>query len=123
MPRQHRRTPRTADPRPARLLQREPGQPDPRRDPANPEHRGHLSHELIGGAAAFAAARAYEQRQARDGAPPNHQLAKELLAAFAGAEVDKLVETRGLDFVDREQAKREAQRQAEAALAQSGQFN
>ena len=29
--------------------------------------------------------------------------------ALAGAEVDKLVETRGLDFVDKERAKRQAQ--------------
>ncbi|WOO85699.1 uncharacterized protein LOC62_07G009195 [Vanrija pseudolonga] len=92
-------------------------------DPSNPDHQGHLSHELIGGAAAFAAARAYEQKQARDGAPPNHQLAKELIAAFAGAEVDKLIETKGLNALDREKAKRAAQQQAEQALAQSGQFN
>ncbi|RSH86238.1 uncharacterized protein EHS24_004476 [Apiotrichum porosum] len=91
-------------------------------DPNNPEHQGHLSHELIGGAAAFAAARAYEQKQEREGKPANHALAKELLAAFAGAEVDKLAETKGLSFLDREKAKHEAKKQAEAALAQSGQY-
>lgn len=32
-----------------------------------------------------------------------------MLAAFAGGEADKLVETKGLDFVDREKAKRQAQ--------------
>lgn len=90
------------------------------------------------GAAAFAAARAYEQKQEREGKPANHALAKELLAAFAGAEVDKLAETKGLSFLDREKAKHEgesrsckrrsvadihpAKKQAEAALAQSGQY-
>lgn len=43
----------------------------------------------------------------------NHGFAKELLAGIAGAEVDKLIETKGLDFVDREKAKRHAKQQAE----------
>jgi hypothetical protein len=37
---------------------------------------------------------------------------KELLAGFAAAEVDKLVETKGLDYIDREKAKRHAVAQA-----------
>lgn len=49
-------------------------------------------------------------------------MAKELLAAFAAAEVDKLVETKGLDSIDRERAKRQAQQQAEEALNQTGQY-
>ena len=43
----------------------------------------------------------------------SHQFAKELLAGIAGAEVDKLAETKGLDFVDREKAKRHAKQNAE----------
>jgi hypothetical protein len=42
------------------------------------------------------------------GKPVTHQFAKELLVGFAGAEVDKLAETKGLDFVDREKAKHQA---------------
>lgn len=38
----------------------------------------------------------------------NHQFAKELLAGFAGAEVDKLAETKGMDEYDRERAKHQA---------------
>ena len=38
----------------------------------------------------------------------SHQFAKELLAGFAGAEVDKLAETKGEDFYDRERLKRDA---------------
>jgi hypothetical protein len=41
----------------------------------------------IPGAAAFAAMRAYEKHQEANGRPPQHQLAKEILAGFAGAEV------------------------------------
>lgn len=43
----------------------------------------------------------------------SHGFAREALAALAGAEADKLFETKGLDFVDREEAKRHAKRQAE----------
>jgi hypothetical protein len=43
----------------------------------------------------------------------NHQFAKEMLVGLAGAEVDKLFETKGLDFLDKEEAKRHAKQQAE----------
>lgn len=36
-----------------------------------------------------------------------------MLAAAAGFEVDKLVETKGLDMIDREKAKHHAKQQAE----------
>jgi len=49
----------------------------------------------------------------------NHAVAKEMLAAVAGAEVDKLVETKGLDYIDREKAKSQAQQQAEQMLYQA----
>ncbi len=38
-------------------------------------------------------------------------MAKEILAGIAGAEVDKLFETKGLDFLDREKAKHHARQQ------------
>ncbi len=75
-------------------------------------NKGSWTHEVIGGAAAFEAMRAYEKHENRDGAPPNHQKAKEMLAGIAGAEVDKLFETKGLNTFDREKVKREAQQQA-----------
>ncbi|KAJ5994380.1 hypothetical protein N7451_010104 [Penicillium sp. IBT 35674x] len=78
-----------------------------------PEHEAKFSHELLAGAASFAAARAYENHVAQNGQPPNHAMAKELLAGFAGAFIDREVETKGLDFVDREKAKRHAERQIE----------
>ena len=51
------------------------------------------------------AMRMYEQRQAAEGKPPSHQFAKEMLAGIVGGEVDKLVETRGMDYMDAERAK------------------
>jgi hypothetical protein len=47
------------------------------------------------------------------GKPISHQFAKELLVGLAGAEVDKLAETKGMDFVDREKAKHHAKEQVE----------
>lgn len=43
------------------------------------------------------------------GQPPSHAKAKEIMAGFAGAFVDREVETRGLDFIDKEKAKYHAQ--------------
>lgn len=78
-----------------------------------PGHKADWSHELIGGAAAFAAARAYEKKQEKEGKPASHALAKELIAGIAGAEVDKLFESKGLDFIDKEKAKHHATKEAE----------
>jgi hypothetical protein len=47
------------------------------------------------------------------GKPVSHQFAKELIAGFAGGEVDRLAETKGADYIDREKAKHQAKRQAE----------
>lgn len=70
----------------------------------------------------FAAVRAYEQHCAQNGKPQSHALALEILAGFAGAEADKLIETKGLNEVDAIKAKRAAKAQAAEALHQSGQF-
>ncbi|ORX77067.1 hypothetical protein K493DRAFT_342967 [Basidiobolus meristosporus CBS 931.73] len=75
-------------------------------------HEGTLSHEVIAGAAGFEAMKAYENHLRRTGEQPSHSLMKELLAGFASAEVDKLVETKGLDWIDAEKAKKQAQAQA-----------
>lgn len=50
----------------------------------------------------------------RLGKPISHQFAKELLVGIAGAEVDKLAETKGLDFIDREKAKHHAKEQVQS---------
>ncbi|KAJ7908378.1 hypothetical protein B0H13DRAFT_1617535 [Mycena leptocephala] len=68
-------------------------------------HKAALSHELIAAAASYEAAKAYEKHCAENGQPESHAKAKELFAAFSGAFVDRMVETKGLDFVDKEKAK------------------
>jgi len=61
-------------------------------------HHGSWTHELVAGAAAFEAMKAYEDKEKREGLPVNHTFAKELVAGFAAAEADKLFESKGLDF-------------------------
>ncbi|KAJ3740345.1 hypothetical protein DFH05DRAFT_1508427 [Lentinula detonsa] len=82
----------------------------------NAPHKAELSHELIAAAASYEAAKAYENHCAANGKPDNHAKAKELLAAFSGAFVDRIVETKGLDYVDAEKAKHHAKKQAEEGL-------
>ncbi|KUI60291.1 hypothetical protein VP1G_07488 [Cytospora mali] len=82
------------------------------------QHDPSLSHELLGSAAAFEGMRLWEQKQRKDGQPVEHGVAKELIAAAAGFEVDRLAETKGLDFIDREKAKHHAKKQAEQLYEQ-----
>ncbi|KAG8700770.1 hypothetical protein FRC08_004460 [Ceratobasidium sp. 394] len=83
----------------------------------NRPHEASWTHELIAGAASYQAAKAYEEHVARNGKPDSHSKAKEFLAGAIGAFVDREVETRGLDYIDREKAKHHARQQADAALA------
>lgn len=101
------------------------------------ENKSSFGHELIAGGAAFAGFKAFEDHQRKEGKPVSHQFAKELLAGFAvcepsisqlytgdiyyfqfadvsqGAEVDKLAETKGEDWFDKEKAKHQAKQNAE----------
>ncbi|POR34891.1 Putative CipC1 protein, concanamycin induced protein C [Tolypocladium paradoxum] len=105
----------------------------------NRPHEAKWTHELLGGAAAYEAAKAYEDHVARNGEgmgwalctiangactgqPDGHAKAKEILAGVIGAFVDREVETKGLDFIDSEKAKRHAQAQAEEQLAGEGRW-
>ncbi|RDW60062.1 hypothetical protein BP5796_11668 [Coleophoma crateriformis] len=72
-----------------------------------------FSHEALAGAASFGAFKLFEDRQRKEGKPVSHAFAKELLAGLAGAEIDKLAETKGEDFIDREKAKYHAKQQVE----------
>jgi hypothetical protein len=80
-------------------------------DEGRPRHE--ITHELIAGAAGFEAMRMYEHHREREGIPEHHELAKELLAGFATAEVDKHFENGYYDHLDQEQARFQAQQQAD----------
>ncbi|KAI6122195.1 hypothetical protein EDD16DRAFT_1572679 [Pisolithus croceorrhizus] len=81
-------------------------------------HEASLSHELLAGAASYEAAKAYERHVESNGQPASHAQAKEILAGLAGAFVDREVETRGLDYVDRERAKRQAQQHVDETFTE-----
>lgn len=55
---------------------------------------------------------AYEAHLRAEGKEPTHAFMKEMLAGIAAAEVDRLIETKGLDYIDRHQAEQMAQQQA-----------
>ncbi|CAF3328870.1 unnamed protein product [Rotaria socialis] len=79
-----------------------------------PDHKSSWTHELVAGAAGFAAMKAYEDHCRDTGETVSHGKMKELLAGFAAAEADNLVETQGLDFLDREKLKIQPIHQAHA---------
>ncbi|KAB8218348.1 hypothetical protein BDV33DRAFT_205551 [Aspergillus novoparasiticus] len=76
------------------------------------KHEGHLSHQLIAGAGAFAGFKAWEEHQRKEGKPVEHANAKAALAAFATAGVERLIETKGLDKIDEHKAKKQAEENA-----------
>ncbi|MBW0504536.1 hypothetical protein O181_044251 [Austropuccinia psidii MF-1] len=84
------------------------------------KHKAKISHELISAAAAYEAAKAWEDHKRRNGEPEDHAKAKEIAAALAGAFVDRSIETHGLDFLDRERAKRQARERVEIAIDERG---
>jgi len=83
----------------------------------NAPHKAHLSHELIAGAAAFEAAKAFNKHKAENGEAPSHEKFKEVSAGLIGAFVDHIVETKGLDTLDKEKAKHEAKKHFNEGLA------
>lgn len=85
-------------------------------------HKAALSHELIAAAASYEASKAYEEHVAVNGKPDSHAKAKEIIASLTGAFIDRIVETKGLDFVDKERAKHDANKRAETALANTGDY-
>ena len=66
---------------------------------------------MVAGAAAFEAMKAYENKRTSEG-NTDHTFAREMLAAVAAAESDKLIETKGLDYIDKERARNQAVQQA-----------
>ncbi|KAK7001743.1 hypothetical protein R3P38DRAFT_3044253 [Favolaschia claudopus] len=69
------------------------------------------------------AAKAYTKHCEENGKPQSHAKAKEILAGLTGAFVDRIVETKGLDAVDKEKAKHEAHKKNEAKLNEHGGFD
>ncbi|OAX35130.1 hypothetical protein K503DRAFT_746368 [Rhizopogon vinicolor AM-OR11-026] len=77
-----------------------------------PEHKAQLSHELIAAAASYEAMKAYNKHCEKNGTPASHDTAKEIMAAGAGFFIDRIVETKGLDFFDKQKAQHHAKESA-----------
>ncbi|CEG67302.1 hypothetical protein RMATCC62417_03752 [Rhizopus microsporus] len=88
----------------------------------NEGRKAHLSHQLIAGAAAFEAVKAYARHQARQGEPMSHAFIKQSVAALAAAEVVKLAEEHNWSGDQKEKATREAQEAAEKYASREFQF-
>jgi hypothetical protein len=65
------------------------------------DNKAELSHELIAGAASYEAMKAYEEHCQKEGKPESHERAKEIIAGFAGAFIDRELETRGVSTYSR----------------------
>ena len=76
------------------------------------EHRD-VTHELLAGAAGFEAMRMYEHHREREGITEHHSLGKQMLAGLAAAEVDKHFDQGRFGHLDRHQARRLAEQQAD----------
>jgi len=72
-----------------------------------------VTHELLAGAAGFEAMRMFEHHRERKGIPEHHELAKELLAGFAVAEVDKHFDEGRYGHLNRHESRRMAREQAD----------
>ncbi|KIM84851.1 hypothetical protein PILCRDRAFT_67324 [Piloderma croceum F 1598] len=88
----------------------------------NAPHKASVTHELLASGIAFEAAREYEKHVEKNGKPANHKAAVEILAALTGGLVDRIVETKGLDHIDKEKAKHQAKKRAEEKLAEAGEY-
>ncbi|KAK4697551.1 hypothetical protein P7C71_g548, partial [Lecanoromycetidae sp. Uapishka_2] len=91
---------------------------DDQGNPQQPDNQGSFSHEVLAGGAGFMAMRQYQKHEEANGVAENHTVAKDLMAGFAGAEADKLVETHGENFYDREKMKHDATDQANSCYDQ-----
>ncbi|KAH9002793.1 hypothetical protein EDB86DRAFT_3073928 [Lactarius hatsudake] len=81
------------------------------------EHEAKLSHELISGAAAFEPKHIMIIARGTANHPPIPKPKKYWVAGLSGVAVDRLVETKGLNFIDKQKAKRRAEQHAEEKLA------
>ncbi|KAJ6476455.1 hypothetical protein C8R47DRAFT_1323583 [Mycena vitilis] len=78
-----------------------------------------LPHEIIAAAAAYEAAKAYEAHLKMQERPHSFAKAKEILAALTVILVDRIVESRGFDTIDRAKVTEDANKRNEEKLAHS----
>ena len=82
-------------------------------NPPPEQHQAKFSHELLAGAASYEAFKHFENHQRNEARAVSHGFAKDVLAGFVGAEVDKLAERKGLEDWQRHEAKQQARDNAQ----------
>ncbi|KAF5382337.1 hypothetical protein D9757_008468 [Collybiopsis confluens] len=82
----------------------------------NAPHKANLTHELIAAAASYEAAKKYEEHSDDYGQPDSHFQAQELIAALTGGFIDHIVETKGLDYLDKVKAHQLAKQQLQKQI-------
>ncbi|KAF7728494.1 hypothetical protein EC973_006047 [Apophysomyces ossiformis] len=82
-----------------------------------------LSHELLAGAAAYEAVKAWERKQQEEGKEVHHATAKKLIASIAAAELVKLFEERGSSSDDEDESKKEEKKGLMQRMAVSAATN
>jgi hypothetical protein len=71
------------------------------------EHRAHLTHEVLAGAAAAYAAKKWEDHEEKKtGEKPKHEGLKEFAAGAAASFLTHIVETKGRDAIDEHKRKK-----------------
>ncbi|ORY20512.1 hypothetical protein BCR39DRAFT_83783 [Naematelia encephala] len=90
------------------------------------ERKAHFTPEIVGGAAAYEAMKAFEHHEVHKGSKPTHARAKEIIAGIATGYAVKLIEEKNLPFsseVSKKKFKAEAQlyaaRDSKRALRES----
>jgi len=71
----------------------------------------------MAGAAAFEAAKLYQEHCAKNGKPPTHARAKEIFAALIGVFIEREFENRGMNSSDKHKVKHEAELHVAEMLA------
>ncbi|GAA6037424.1 hypothetical protein JCM8097_008567 [Rhodosporidiobolus ruineniae] len=84
------------------------------------QNKNSWTPELVGSAAAYEASKKYDDHAEQYGAPASLADAKHLIAGLAGVAADGLLETKGIDFIDKARTRDEAAKQAADAYDGGG---
>ncbi|KAJ8660056.1 hypothetical protein O0I10_004284 [Lichtheimia ornata] len=79
-------------------------------------HEGHHAHEAIAGAATYEAIKAYQEHCEKEGKPTDHATAKKVMGGLAAAALTRLIETKGLDYIDKVKAEKEVEKHGHAYI-------
>lgn len=67
----------------------------------------------------YEAVKAYNEHCEKEGKPADHAKAKQILGGLAGAALTRLIETKGLDYVDKIKAQKQAEEHSDAYITET----